>query len=97
MKDGAQGSEEQSAEEDVTETRYMERHAKAEAEEKRRWQLPLWKTTGGQRSRSRRQDSCRTEASSGCNTPDPMSPGMVEKVRKELCAVIHEMSIQSKF
>lgn len=28
----------------------------------------------GGRNRSRRQDS-RAEASSGCNTPDPMSPG----------------------
>ena len=66
--------------EDIAEHVYEARHAKAEQEEKRRWQLPLWKSSGGQRSRSRRQDSCRTEASSGCNTPDPLSPGMVEKV-----------------
>ncbi len=68
------------SEEDITLSSYENRHAKAEQEEKRRWQLPLWKSSGGQRSRSRRQDSCRTEASSGCNTPDPLSPGMVEKV-----------------
>ncbi len=66
------------AEEDVSVALYETRHAKAELEEQRRWQLPLWKSSGGQRSRARRQDSCRTEASSGCNTPDPLSPAMVD-------------------
>ena len=69
------------ADEDISNVAFENRHAKAEQEEKRRWALPLWnKTSGGQRTRNRRQDSCRTEASSGCNTPDPLSPGVVEKV-----------------
>jgi len=69
-------------EEDISQTAYEGRHSKAEQEEKRRWQLPVYKSqTGGQRSRNRRQDSFRTEASSGCNTPtDPLSPGVVESL-----------------
>lgn len=64
--------------EDIEDSAYELRHAKAELEEKKRWQLPIWKSSGAQRSRSRRQDSCGTEVSSGCNTPDPISPGGVE-------------------
>ncbi len=81
--DCADLKEEEKFAEDISQSMYETRHAKAELEEQRRWQLPLWKSSGGQRSRaSRRQDSssCRTEASSGCNTPDPLSPGMVESL-----------------
>jgi hypothetical protein len=62
--------------EELSDTFFEIRHARAEIDERKRWLTPLNKSTGGQRSRSRRQDS-RAEASSGCNTPDPMSPGVV--------------------
>ncbi len=69
-----------SLDEELSDVCFEIRHAKAEIEERKRWQLPLNKSAGanatGGRSRSRRQDS-RAEASSGCNTPDPMSPGAV--------------------
>ena len=67
--------------EDISEHTYFVRHSKAEIEEQARWKTAVG--TGGQRStnssRSRRQDSRHSaEASSGCNTPDPMSPGVVD-------------------
>ena len=69
--------------EDISTAVYEIRHARAEVEEQRRWQTPQWKSSGGQRQRSRRQDSRTAEGgigSSGYNTPDPLSPGMVERV-----------------
>ena len=72
------------AEEEISFEIFEARHAKAELEEQRRWQTPLYKTTGGQRSRSHRRQDSRTQevgAGSGYNTPDnPLSPGMVERV-----------------
>ncbi|TRY75596.1 hypothetical protein TCAL_00524 [Tigriopus californicus] len=72
--------ESQLSDEDITEMCFETRHARAEVEERKRWQTSVFKSTGGQRTRTRRQDSVRTEgggaASSGYNTPDhPMSPG----------------------
>jgi len=58
-------------------------HAKAEEEERIRWATPLGRVHGGQRQRGnrvRRLDSCMTEASSGANTPDPLSPGIIDRV-----------------
>uniref|UniRef100_A0A0K2TZP1 CG4699 CG4699PAlike [Tribolium castaneum] n=1 Tax=Lepeophtheirus salmonis TaxID=72036 RepID=A0A0K2TZP1_LEPSM len=63
--------------EDISQSTYEVRHRKAELDEQRRWKSLPWKQTGGQRVRSRRQDS-KTELGSGCNTPDPLSPGMVD-------------------
>ncbi|CAB4064244.1 PIGV [Lepeophtheirus salmonis] len=61
----------------LSQSTYEVRHRKAELDEQRRWKSLPWKQTGGQRVRSRRQDS-KTELGSGCNTPDPLSPGMVD-------------------
>lgn len=74
------GKEAHLSDEDITEMCFETRHARAEVEERKRWQTSVFKSTGGQRTRTRRQDSVRTEgggaASSGYNTPDhPMSPG----------------------
>jgi hypothetical protein len=58
-------------------------HAKAEEEERIRWATPLGRVHGGQRTRAnrlRRLDSCITEASSEANTPDPLSPGFIDRV-----------------
>merc|ERR1719427_2239694 len=62
-------------------------HAKAEEEERARWATPLGRVHGGQRGhhgvgrgRARRLDSCRTEASSGANTPNPLSPEAIEDI-----------------
>jgi len=58
-------------------------HAKAEEEERIRWTTPLGRVHGGQRTRAnraRRLDSCVTEASSEANTPDPLSPGFIDRV-----------------
>ena len=46
---------------------------------------PLGRVHGGQRGhhgrgRARRLDSCRTEASSGANTPNPLSPEAIEDI-----------------
>ena len=50
-----------------------------------RWATPLGRVHGGQRGhhgrgRARRLDSCRTEASSGANTPNPLSPEAIEDI-----------------
>lgn len=74
--------------EDISDLNYEVRHSKAEVEEQKRWTKPLKALTSASsssssntanRSRSRRQGS-HAEASSGCNTPDPLSPGTVERV-----------------
>ena len=62
--------------EDISLSSYEARHYKAEVEEQKRWSQPLkviGMGSGTNRNRSsRRQNS---QADSGCNTPDPMSPG----------------------
>ena len=84
-------TEEEDDFEDITELAYRLRHVKAEEEERVRWATPLGRTHGGQRGhnqnssgrsgRGRRLDSCRTEASSGANTPmGPLSPGAIEDI-----------------
>ena len=84
-------SDEEDDFEDITELAYRLRHVKAEEEERVRWATPLGRTHGGQRGhnqtssgrsgRGRRLDSCRTEASSGANTPmGPLSPGAIEDI-----------------
>ena len=64
--------------EDISESSYEARHYKAEVEEQKRWSQPLkviGMGSGTNRNRSsRRQNS---QADSGCNTPDPMSPGKI--------------------
>ena len=55
----------------------------AEEDERIRWATPLGRVPGGQRTRAnrmRRLDSCITEASSGLNTPDPLSPGTTQYI-----------------
>jgi len=69
--------------EDISDLIMATLHAKAEEEERIRWATPLGRVHGGQRqraNRSRRLDSCMTEASSGACTPDPLSPGLVENI-----------------
>ena len=73
--------------EDISDLAYKLRHVKAEEEERIRWATPLGRTHGGQRGhhnvgrgRARRLDSCRTEASSGANTPNPLSPEAIEDI-----------------
>jgi len=73
--------------EDISDLAYKLRHVKAEDEERIRWATPLGRTHGGQRGhhgvsrrRTRRLDSCRTEASSGANTPNPLSPEAIEDI-----------------
>ena len=64
--------------EDVSDTSYEVRHTKAEVEERKRWSQPLkvigMGSTSSRNRSGRRQNS---QADSGCNTPDPMSPGML--------------------
>ncbi|XP_023336827.1 uncharacterized protein LOC111707876 [Eurytemora carolleeae] len=69
--------------EDISDLTMKILHAQAEEEERIRWATPLGRVHGGQRqraNRARRLDSCLTEASSGANTPDPLSPGLVEDI-----------------
>ena len=71
--------------EDISDLAYKLRHCKAEEEERVRWATPLGRVHGGQRGhhgrgRARRLDSCRTEASSGANTPNPLSPEAIEDI-----------------
>ena len=73
--------------EDISYLAYTLRHMKAEEEERVRWATPLGRVHGGQRGhhavsrgRGRRHDSCRTEASSGANTPNPLSPEAIEDI-----------------
>jgi len=73
--------------EDISDLVYKLMHAKAEEEERIRWATPLGRVHGGQRGnhsvgrgRARRLDSCRTEASSGANTPNPLSPEALDRV-----------------
>jgi len=69
--------------EDISDLTMKLLHAKAEEEERIRWATPLGRVHGGQRqraNRARRQDSCITEASSGANTPDPLSPSFIDRV-----------------
>lgn len=71
--------------EDISDLAYKLRHVKAEEEERVRWATPLGRVHGGQRGhnqrgRARRLDSCRTEASSGANTPNPLSPEAIEDI-----------------
>ena len=73
--------------EDISELMFKLMHAKAEEEERVRWATPLGRAHGGQRGnhgvgrgRARRLDSCRTEASSGANTPNPLSPEALDRV-----------------
>ena len=86
-------TDEQEDFEDISDLCYRLRHVKAEEEERVRWATPLGRVHGGQRGhnqtssgrsgRGRRLDSCRTEASSGANTPlGPLSPeaGAIEDI-----------------
>jgi len=73
--------------EDISDLMFKLMHAKAEEEERVRWATPLGRVHGGQRGnhgvgrgRARRLDSCRTEASSGANTPNPLSPEAFDRV-----------------
>jgi len=73
--------------EDISDLMFKLMHAKAEEEERVRWATPLGRVHGGQRGnhgvgrgRARRLDSCRTEASSGANTPNPLSPEALDRV-----------------
>ena len=71
--------------EDISDLAYKLRHVKAEEEERVRWATPLGRVHGGQRGhnqrgRARRLDSCRTEASSGANTPNTLSPEAIEDI-----------------
>jgi KAT8 regulatory NSL complex subunit 1 len=79
--------------ENMSDLMYKLMHAKAEDEERARWQTPLGRGhgTGGQRGalarerqgRARRLDSCRTEASSGGNTPsNPLSPNPLDRAEE---------------
>ena len=71
--------------EDISLSSYEARHYKAEVEEQKRWSQPLkviGMGSGTNRNRSsRRQNS---QADSGCNTPDPMSPGNKKHILKYL-------------
>ena len=84
-------TDEQDDFEDISDLAYRLRHVKAEEEERVRWATPLGRVHGGQRGhnqtqagrsgRGRRLDSCRTEASSGANTPlGPLSPEAIEDI-----------------
>ena len=84
-------ADEQDDFEDISDLAYRLRHVKAEEEERIRWATPLGRVHGGQRGhnqtssgrsgRGRRLDSCRTEASSGANTPlGPLSPEAIEDI-----------------
>ena len=84
-------TDEQDDFEDISDLAYRLRHVKAEEEERIRWATPLGRVHGGQRGhnqtssgrsgRGRRLDSCRTEASSGANTPlGPLSPEAIEDI-----------------
>ena len=69
--------------EDISETSYEIRHDKAEIEERKRWSKPLkviGLSTSSSRNRSQRRQNSQAEASSGYNTPDPMSPSQVDSV-----------------
>merc|ERR1719221_435475 len=70
--------------EDISERIYEFRHAKAEVDEKKRWSQPLrviGMGSGANRgNRSHRRINSQAEASSGGNTPDPMSPSQVDSV-----------------
>ena len=73
--------------EDISDLAFKLMHAKAEEEERARWATPLGRVHGGQRGhhgvgrgRARRLDSSRTEASSGANTPNPLSPEAIEDI-----------------
>ena len=84
MKDDAEDEDEDDFE-DISDLAYKLRHCKAEEEERVRWATPLGRVHGGQRGhhgrgRARRLDSCRTEASSGANTPNPLSPEAIEDI-----------------
>ena len=76
------GEDEEDDFEDISDLAYKLRHVKAEEEERIRYTTPVGgRVHGGQsggqrghRGRVRRLDSCRTEASSGANTPNPLSP-----------------------
>ena len=71
-----------SVKEDISDTAYQIRHSKAEIEEQKRWSKPLkviGMGSGPNRNRSSRRQNSQAD-NSGCNTPDPMSPGSVEKV-----------------
>ena len=85
----AKEEEEDNEFEDISDLAYKLRHVKAEEEERIRWATPLGRVHGGQRGhngsdgtrrRARRLDSCRTEASSGANTPGPLSPEAIEDI-----------------
>lgn len=69
--------------EDISDGTYEVRHSKAEIEEQKRWSKPL-KVIGmgstSSRNRSQRRQNSQAEASSGYNTPDPMSPSQVDSV-----------------
>eukprot|EP00092_Neocalanus_flemingeri_P030138 GFUD01032716.1.p1 GENE.GFUD01032716.1~~GFUD01032716.1.p1 ORF type:complete len:959 (+),score=270.77 GFUD01032716.1:165-2879(+) len=84
--DGQEPSDEDDFE-DISDLTFKLMHAKAEEEERVRWATPLGRVHGGQRGhhgvgrgRARRLDSCRTEASSGANTPNPLSPEAIDRV-----------------
>jgi len=70
--------------EDITVPVYVLRHNKAEVEERKRWSQPLKVVgmgSGANRNRPRANRlSSQADASSGYNTPDPMSPSQVESV-----------------
>lgn len=72
----------QSFAEDISESSYLIRHSKAEVEEQKRWSKPLKVIGMGSapnRNRSSRRQNSQAD-NSGYNTPDPMSPGSVERL-----------------
>ena len=72
----------QSFTEDISESSYLIRHSKAEVEEQKRWSKPLKVIGMGSapnRNRSSRRQNSQAD-NSGYNTPDPMSPGSVERL-----------------
>ena len=78
----ASAAEFQNFMEDISEPAFLIRHSKAEIEEQKRWSKPLKVIGMGpapNRNRSSRRQNSQAD-NSGCNTPDPMSPGSVEKV-----------------
>ncbi len=67
--------------EDISEVAYEVRHSKAEVEEQKRWSKPLKVIgMGSTTNRNRSQKRQNSQADSGCNTPDPMSPSQVDSV-----------------
>merc|ERR1719273_2284500 len=72
-----------SVHEDISESVYQLRHSRAEVDEKKRYSTPVrivGMGSGANRNRSHRRLNSQAEASSGCNTPDPMSPSQVDSV-----------------